>query len=142
MCALVSCRPDECSGEAVRTSGLQMKRCRGASAAHHAVDLSSTNSFKAVYQQCLREVQGIDLVIKSVEAMVQPVETLEFQVFEKSMAPQWQAVKVLFMSSNEKIKDATRELIDVSFRYMISRLVLYCCSIPCADCQTSLIYEL
>ena len=77
----------------------------------------------AASQQCLHEVQGIDLVIKSVEAMVQPVETLEFQVFEKSMAPQWQAIKVLFMSSNEKIKDATRELIDVSFRYMNSHLV-------------------
>lgn len=69
------------------------------------------------------DVQGIDLVIKSVEAMVQPVETLEFPVFEKSMAPQWQAIKVLFMSSNEKIKDATRELIDVSFRYANSHLV-------------------
>lgn len=68
------------------------------------------------------ELQGIDLVIKSVEAMVQPVESLDFQVFEKAMAPQWQAIKVLFMSSNESIKDATRELIDVSFRYKA------CCS--------------
>ena len=62
-------------------------------------------------------MQGIDLVIKSVEAMVAPVENLEFAIFEKSMAPQWQAIKALFMSNNESIKDATRELIDVSFRY-------------------------
>ena len=61
-------------------------------------------------------MQGIDLVIKNVEAMVQPVESLEFPIFEKSMASQWQAIKALFMSSNESIKDATRELIDVSFR--------------------------
>ena len=61
-------------------------------------------------------LQGIDLVIKSVEAMVQPMENLDFPIFEKSMAPQWQAIKVLFTSSNENIKDATRELIDVSFR--------------------------
>ena len=62
-------------------------------------------------------VQGIDLVIKSVEAMVQPVQNLEFPMFEKAMAQQWQAIKAQFMSSNESIKDATRELIDVSFRY-------------------------
>ena len=49
--------------------------------------------------------------------MVQPVESLEFPIFEKSMAAQWQAIKALFMSSNENIKDATRELIDVSFRH-------------------------
>lgn len=49
--------------------------------------------------------------------MVQPVESLEFAIFEKSMAPQWQALKAAFMSSNESIKNATRELIDVSFRY-------------------------
>lgn len=61
-------------------------------------------------------MQGIDLVIKNVEAMVQPVENLDFPIFEKSMALQWQAIKTLFMSSNESIKDATRELIDVSFR--------------------------
>ena len=61
-------------------------------------------------------MQSIDLVIKSVEAMVQPVEGLEFAIFEKSMAPQWQALKTVFMSSNENIKNATRELIDVSFR--------------------------
>ncbi|DBA95316.1 TPA: Dynein heavy chain cytoplasmic [Trebouxia sp. C0006] len=64
--------------------------------------------------------QGIDLVIKSVEAMVQPVESLEVPIFEKSMAAQWQAIKALFMSSNENIKDATRELIDVSFRKLRS----------------------
>lgn len=52
--------------------------------------------------------------------MVQPVESLEFPTFEKSMAAQWQAIKALFMSSNENIKDATRELIDVSFRHSSS----------------------
>lgn len=62
-------------------------------------------------------MQGIDLVIKSVEVMVAPVENVDFNVFEKAMAPQWQAVKTQFMSSNENIKDATRELIDVSFRF-------------------------
>ena len=49
--------------------------------------------------------------------MVAPVENVEFAVFEKSLGPQWQAVKSQFMSSNESIKDATRELIDVSFRF-------------------------
>ena len=68
------------------------------------------------YQAHLVPLQGIDLVIKSVEAMVAPVANLEFAVFEKALSPQWQAVKSQFMSSNESIKDATRELIDVSFR--------------------------
>ena len=59
--------------------------------------------------------------------MVAPVENVEFALFEKSMAPHWQAVKSEFMSSNENIKDATRELIDVSFR---SGSVLFATRIP------------
>ena len=59
-------------------------------------------------------------MIKSVEAMVAPVQNLEFAVFEKALSPQWQAVKSQFMSSNESIKDATRELIDVSFRQVLT----------------------
>ncbi len=58
---------------------------------------------------------------------MQPVESLEFPIFEKSMAAQWQAIKALFMSSNENIKDATRELIDVSFRH-VAQFILNLCS--------------
>ena len=59
---------------------------------------------------------------------MQPVESLEFPIFEKSMAAQWQAIKALFMNSNENIKDATRELIDVSFRHVAQYLILFLCS--------------
>lgn len=63
--------------------------------------------------------------------MVAPVENVEFALFEKSMAPQWQAVKSQFMNSNENIKDATRELIDVSFRSGLVHVVI-AILLPCS----------
>ena len=53
--------------------------------------------------------------------MVVQLESVDFNVFEKAAAAQWQAAKKAFMSSSDHIKEATRELIDTSFRCV-------CCS--------------
>ena len=102
--------------------------------------LCRLNVLPHLFTKIIPAAQGIDLVIKSVEAMVQPVENLEFTLFEKSNAPHWQAIKTQFMSSNESIKESTRELIDVSFRS-----VLLLNSMPCQVCnrnaQRKLIYD-
>ena len=61
-------------------------------------------------------LQGIDAVIASIHTMVSQIDTLDFAIFDKALASQWQAAKSSFMESDERIKDATRELIDTSFR--------------------------
>ena len=61
-------------------------------------------------------LQGIDIVNSRVQAMVVQLESVDFNVFEKAAAAQWQAAKQAFMSSSDQIKEATRELIDTSFR--------------------------
>ena len=61
-------------------------------------------------------LQGIDVVNSRVQAMVVQLESVDFNVFEKAAAAQWQAAKKAFMSSSDQIKEATRELIDTSFR--------------------------
>lgn len=48
--------------------------------------------------------------------MVEPVETAMFNVFDQAHTPQWKALLAHFYADNEKVKAATRELIDTSFR--------------------------
>lgn len=48
--------------------------------------------------------------------MVEPVETAMFDAFDQAHAPQWRALRAHFYADNEKVKAATRELIDTSFR--------------------------
>lgn len=52
--------------------------------------------------------------------MVEPVETAMFNAFDQAHAPQWKALRAHFYADNEKVKAATRELIDTSFRKLRS----------------------
>jgi hypothetical protein len=69
---------------------------------------------------CAGDTKGIDDVIEHVQLMVEPVETAMFDVFDQVHAPQWQALRAHFYADNEKVKSATRELIDTSFRKLRS----------------------
>ncbi|WIA10356.1 hypothetical protein OEZ85_010548 [Tetradesmus obliquus] len=66
------------------------------------------------------DTKGIDDVIEHVQLMVEPVETAMFDVFDQVHAPQWKALRAHFYADNEKVKAATRELIDTSFRKLRS----------------------
>ncbi|GMH41526.1 hypothetical protein BSKO_09436 [Bryopsis sp. KO-2023] len=66
------------------------------------------------------DTQGIDRVIQSVHAMVEPIENVPFNVFDQGESAQWVAAKTQFSNDNEGIKKATRELIDTSFRKLRS----------------------
>jgi hypothetical protein len=69
---------------------------------------------------CTGDTKGIDDVIEHVQLMVEPVETAMFDVFDQVHAPQWKALRAHFFAENEKVKAATRELIDTSFRKLRS----------------------
>jgi dynein heavy chain len=66
------------------------------------------------------DTKGIDDVIERVQLIVEPVETVMFDVFEQAHAPQWRALRTRFFADNEEVKAATRELIDTSFRKLRS----------------------
>lgn len=66
------------------------------------------------------DTKGIDDVIEHVQLMVEPVETAMFDVFDQVHAPQWKALRAHFYADNDKVKAATRELIDTSFRKLRS----------------------
>ncbi len=61
-------------------------------------------------------MQRIDQVLQSVHAMVSLIDSVNFAIFDKAQAHKWQEVKAIFNQSNEEIKEATRDLIDTSFR--------------------------
>ncbi|CAD7704507.1 unnamed protein product [Ostreobium quekettii] len=54
------------------------------------------------------DTQGIDRVIQSVHAMVEPIENLPFNVFDQANNEQWLKVKTQVANDNEGIKKATR----------------------------------
>ena len=60
--------------------------------------------------------QGIDAVIQRVAAMVDPIESLNFDAFEKRHTAQWQGVNAKFTTDKEQIERATRAFIDSSFK--------------------------
>lgn len=66
------------------------------------------------------DTKGIDDVIERVQLIVEPVETVMFDVFDQAHAPQWRALRARFFADNEEVKAATRELIDTSFRKLRS----------------------
>lgn len=66
------------------------------------------------------DTKGIDDVIERVQLIVEPVETVIFDVFDQAHAPQWRALRARFFADNEEVKTATRELIDTSFRKLRS----------------------
>lgn len=51
--------------------------------------------------------------------MVEVVRGVSFNIFDKGNASRWQSAKSQFTNSNEEIKNATRDLIDSSFRCAI-----------------------
>lgn len=66
------------------------------------------------------DTKGIDDVIERVQLIVEPVETVMFDLFDQAHAPQWRALRARFFADNEEVKAATRELIDTSFRKLRS----------------------
>lgn len=74
--------------------------------------------------------------------LVEPVETAMFNPFDQAHAPQWKALKAHFYADNEKVKAATRELIDTSFRKLRSaegafELLQVTSGTPCGVLSTS-----
>jgi dynein heavy chain, axonemal len=65
-------------------------------------------------------VQGIDAVITDVNSMLQSVKDVSFSIFDRDLSLEWQTVVRQFRTQNEKAKDATRNLIDTSFRRLRS----------------------
>eukprot|EP00898_Chlorokybus_atmophyticus_P006649 jgi/Chlat1/6986/Chrsp56S00523 len=66
------------------------------------------------------DAQGIDDVIKKVAAMVEPIEQLHFDAFDKRFGAQWAAVTAKFNADKEQIERATRAFIDTSFKKLRS----------------------
>jgi len=65
-------------------------------------------------------MQGIDTVIADVMGMAQGVKDVDFNIFDRGLSLDWQNCVNLFKDSNEHAKDATRSLIDTSFRRLRS----------------------
>jgi len=63
---------------------------------------------------------GIDRVVHRVVAMYEPIESISFSVFDPENAQDWATAKATFFADNEDIKNATRDLIDSSFRKLRS----------------------
>lgn len=53
-------------------------------------------------------------------AMMQQVKVIDFNIFDRDLSLEWQNVVNQFRESNEKAKNATRSLIDSSFRRLRS----------------------
>lgn len=66
------------------------------------------------------DTAGIDRVVHRVVAMYEPIESISFNVFDYGNQHEWKAAKQQFYADNEDIKEATRELIDTSFRKLRS----------------------
>lgn len=54
------------------------------------------------------DTQGIDRVIQSVHAMVEPIENLPFNAFDQGMSAEWVSAKTQFANDNSGIQQATR----------------------------------
>jgi Dynein heavy chain, N-terminal region 1 len=65
-------------------------------------------------------VQAIDAVIADVNAMMQGVAGVQFNMFDRSMALEWHTVVHTFHDQNNEAKKATRNLINTSFRRLRS----------------------
>lgn len=66
------------------------------------------------------------------QLIVEPVETVMFDVFDQTHGPQWRSLRARFFADNEEVKAATKELIDTSFRKLRSAegafdLLQVCC---------------
>jgi dynein heavy chain len=61
------------------------------------------------------DAQGIDAVIRRVEGLVSPIESILFDVFNKGYSAQWTAVMQKFNEAVQLIEDDTKHFIDYSF---------------------------
>ena len=66
------------------------------------------------------DAQGIDEVIHRVNAMVDPIQNLSFDVFDKQSMARWAEVSAKFGQDKEQIERATRAFIDTSFKKLRS----------------------
>eukprot|EP01018_Ginkgo_biloba_P029496 Gb_13869 [translate_table: standard] len=66
------------------------------------------------------DAQGIDSVIQQVTAMVEPVEKLPFEAFDKFYAAQWSSTMSNFNVEKENIERLTKAFIDTSFKKLRS----------------------
>ncbi|OAE19678.1 hypothetical protein AXG93_1847s1410 [Marchantia polymorpha subsp. ruderalis] len=66
------------------------------------------------------DVQGIDEVIHKVQAMVDPIENLPFDAFDKAHAPMWSAAVLSFDKDKERVEQLTKAFIDSSFKKLRS----------------------
>eukprot|EP00892_Ulva_mutabilis_P000670 jgi/Ulvmu1/10603/UM065_0059.1 len=72
--------------------------------------------FKAV----TGDAEEIDNVISAVMAMAQRIKDIDFNIFNRELSLDWHNCVNVFKESNEHAKDATRSLIDTSFRRLRS----------------------
>ena len=64
--------------------------------------------------------QGIDNVINRVNSMVEPIENISFDPFDKGQAERWAGTVAKFMNDKEQIERATKVFIDTSFKKLRS----------------------
>lgn len=58
-------------------------------------------------------------MLESVLDMIEPIKTLQIDIFDKKQSSEWKALKSKFFTQNEGIKVATKDLIDMLFRYVV-----------------------
>ncbi|KAL2608323.1 hypothetical protein R1flu_026896 [Riccia fluitans] len=66
------------------------------------------------------DVAGIDEVIRKVQAMVDPIENLPCNAFDKAHANLWSAAVLSFDKEKEKVEQLTKAFIDSSFKKLRS----------------------
>eukprot|EP00736_Rhodelphis_marinus_P009344 Rmarinus@m.3249 len=66
------------------------------------------------------DAQGIDEVIKRVEGLVTPLESVPFDIFDKRYQANWEAVMHKFEESVVQIEEMTKQFINVSFKKLRS----------------------
>lgn len=57
--------------------------------------------------------------------MIEPIKTLQIDIFDKKQSSEWKALKSKFFTQNEGIKVATKDLIDMLFRYEALMILYY-----------------
>ena len=63
---------------------------------------------------------GIKEVVRKVQQMVEPIETLPYDAFDRRYQAQWEQIMAKFASDKEVIERATRSFIDTSFKKLRS----------------------
>eukprot|EP00906_Rhabdomonas_costata_P000974 RCo001402 len=67
-----------------------------------------------------KDTQGIDAVMKNVEDLVKPIETVAFDIFDKRAKQSWERVYKAFTTQVAHVDDVTKKFIDASFRKLRS----------------------